>query len=29
MDNGPEIAGKAMDAWAYEVWVTLSVIRAA
>lgn len=27
MDNGPEFAGKALDAWAYQAGVTLSFIR--
>ncbi|MEI7298184.1 IS3 family transposase [Paraburkholderia tropica] len=27
VDNGPEFAGKVLDAWAYEVGVTLSFIR--
>ncbi|WP_408734042.1 IS3 family transposase [Paraburkholderia bannensis] len=27
VDNGPEFAGKVLDAWAYEVDVTLSFIR--
>nr|WP_322880959.1 IS3 family transposase [Pandoraea sputorum] len=27
VDNGPEFAGKVMDAWAYEVGITLSFIR--
>jgi putative transposase len=27
VDNGPEFAGKALDAWAYEAGVTLSFIR--
>lgn len=26
-DNGPEFAGKVLDAWAYEAGVTLSFIR--
>ncbi|WP_425495744.1 integrase core domain-containing protein [Paraburkholderia hayleyella] len=26
-DNGPEFAGKVLDAWAYEVGVALSFIR--
>ncbi|WP_423200525.1 integrase core domain-containing protein [Cupriavidus sp. H19C3] len=27
VDNGPEFAGKVLDAWAYEAGVTLSFIR--
>lgn len=27
VDNGPEFAGKVLDAWAYEVGITLSFIR--
>lgn len=27
VDNGPEFAGKALDAWAYQAGVTLSFIR--
>ncbi|MCG1019687.1 DDE-type integrase/transposase/recombinase [Mycetohabitans sp. B4] len=27
LDNGPEFAGKVLDAWAYEVGVMLSFIR--
>jgi len=27
VDNGPEFAGKALDAWAYQVGITLSFIR--